>query len=176
MRRALVALLVFAPLAAAHGQSIEVAQDVGRYHVIFYTYDTLSAFESVRLAWNVTDAVSQQRVEVPNATLTKRDYDNAGKLVNATTLPLQQRATGFLFADVRMGPEGRATYDVSLPPDAPRASAQFANCVYPATTPAGGMALRDAANGCAPVAARTPWPAGLALLGLGAAARATRRR
>ncbi|MCA1812982.1 MAG: hypothetical protein LC624_03405 [Halobacteriales archaeon] len=167
MKRALLlGLLLLVPGALAHGQSIEVAKDVGRYHVIFYTFDLLTAGEGVRLAWNVTDRATQQLVEVPNGTLVTEDHDAGGKLVNRTTLPpcapgatdvtacLAQRHVGFLFTDTRMGPEGRTSYALSLPPDAGASTAAFDNHVYPASTPPGGVPLQN----------QTPLPGSLALL------------
>jgi len=158
-------LAALAPGALAHGQSIEVAKDVGKYHVTFYTYDTLSEYELVRLAWNVTDRTTQQLTNVSNPILVKEDYDVSGGLVNRTTVNLTQRTAGFLFTDVHMGPEGRAAYTVNLPSDAPQPTVQFDNHVYPGTTPPGGVPLKGT-----PVA---PWLAFAAFL---VAALAARRR
>jgi hypothetical protein len=103
------------PFGEGHGASRIMTQDVGAYHVTFYTFDEITLEETVRIAWNVTDATSRQRVHVDEPRIEVRRFNLQGALVNRTVEPLQQRSEGFLFADITMGPPGKVRFLLPLP-------------------------------------------------------------
>jgi hypothetical protein len=152
----LLPIMVLLPGASAHGASVEMTADAGPYHVVFYTYDAITASEVVRLSWNVTDAASRERVHIADPRAEVRSVDAQGRLANRTEYALQQRVDGFLFTDVMVGPEGRMESELLLENGT---SVPFSQPVFPASTagrydkgtpgPAAALACAALALGCA---------------------------
>lgn len=109
------ALILFSPLlASAHGSSVTMTEDVGAYHVTFYTFDQIMLQETVRLAWNVTSASTHERVAVQDPRVEVSRFDGGGAIANRTEETLQQTKAGFVFGDITMGPPGKIRFVLPL--------------------------------------------------------------
>lgn len=112
---AVLAALLLLPLAAAHGASVQVAKDEGPYHVIFNSFDFIQVGETVRVAWNVTDRATGQRVHLNQSEVYVAYKAANGTLVGRATVGLQQPVDGIVFGDVEMRTFGATNYTLPLP-------------------------------------------------------------
>ena len=128
----LLGLATSAGPATAHGASVTQQRDAGPYHVVFYTYDFITENETVRLAWNVTDAATGARVHVDDAKVEVTWTATSGRIASQRVTPLKQLLDGFVFEDFTTGPEGKANFVLPLP----QAKVPFEQQVYPLSTSA----------------------------------------
>lgn len=165
MRAALLALLVLAGAAAAHGGTTEEVRQVGPYRVTFFGYSFTTVAEQLRPSWKVEDATGQG-VPMHDLTLNVTVRDVRNRTIAAYDQPLSQSTPGFVYADLLTGPRGTMQFRLPLP-DGLTATFDQAVCDVDEQ---GQLA-------CGPERAPTPGPAaGLLLAGLAAAAWAGRAR
>lgn len=163
-----LAALLVAQGALAHGATASVRRTVGPYDIAFFSYETTTEGESVRISFQINDNATGSRVPSADVMVRVQAIAANGTVTEDRTVETIEPVEGFIYTDVNVGKRGRMVYDLLLP----NATARFEHVVCD-ISPEGELVCGDASP---PKAAPTPVLVTMAALGMAAWARQGRRK